>query len=188
MGKKRKVIIITDGDNIAKQAVETAAAQIGGRCISQSAGNPTPLTSGEIIEMIKQAPKDPVVIMVDDRGKTGLGEGEAVIKKLSQTRDVEILGVVAVASNTQGVEGIKVDCSVDNELNIIRGPVDKLGNPSDGRVIYGDTLDILNKVRVPIVIGIGDPGKMDGRDDCFLGAPVLTKALGVILEKGHDIQ
>lgn len=181
--KRRKVIIITDGDNIAKHAVETAAAQIGGRCISQSAGNPTPLTGEEIIGMIKQAPTGPVVVMVDDRGKPGLGEGELVIKKLADAKEIEILGVVAVASNTQNVEGVRVDCSVKNDLDIIQGPVDKNGNPSQGEVVYGDTLDILNRVQVPAIIGVGDPGKMDGRDDCVLGAPVLTKALRLILDR-----
>jgi stage V sporulation protein AE len=179
--KRRKVIIITDGDNIARQAAETAAAQVGGRCISRSAGNPTPLSGDEIIDMIKKTPADPVVVMVDDRGKPGLGEGEAVIKNLAESKDIEIMGVVAVASNTQDVEGVKVDCSVDRSLNIIGGPVDKLGNPSGDSVVYGDTLDILNNVKAPIIIGVGDPGKMDGRDDCVLGAPVLTKALRVIM-------
>ena len=37
--RRRKVVIITDGDNVARQAAETAAAQVGGRCISRSAGN-----------------------------------------------------------------------------------------------------------------------------------------------------
>jgi stage V sporulation protein AE len=179
----RKVIIITDGDNIARQAVETAASQIGGRCISQSAGNPTPLTGDKIVEMVKQTPADPVVVMVDDRGKAGLGEGELVIEKLAGTKEIEIIGVVAVASNTRDVEGVKVDCSVDNYLNIIHGSVDKLGNPAEGEVVYGDTLDILNRVKVPIIIGVGDPGKMDGRDDCVLGAPVLTRALSLILDR-----
>src|SRR5690554_3831915 len=102
--RRRKVIIITDGDNIAKRAAETAAARVGGRCISQSAGNPTPLTGDEIIEMIKQAPAEPVVVMVDDRGKPGLGEGEQVIKSLAGAEGIEIIGVIAAASNTQDVE------------------------------------------------------------------------------------
>ena len=179
--KRRKVIIITDGDKIARQAAETAAARVGGRCISRSAGNPTPLSGDEIIDMIRQSPADPVVVMVDDRGKPGLGEGEAVIQTLAMSKDIEIMGVIAVASNTQDVEGVKVDCSVDNSLNIISGPVDKQGNPAEGSVVYGDTLDILNRIKVPIIVGVGDPGKMDGRDDCVLGAPVLTKALRVIM-------
>lgn len=43
---KRKVILVTDGDLVAKKAVETASRNIGARCISCSAGNPTRL-SGE---------------------------------------------------------------------------------------------------------------------------------------------
>lgn len=46
---KRRVILVTDGDGIAKKAVETAALRIGGRCISKSAGNPTPLSGKKII-------------------------------------------------------------------------------------------------------------------------------------------
>jgi stage V sporulation protein AE len=65
---KRKVILVTDGDRIAKGAVEVAAANIGGRCISASAGNPTELEGREIIELIKSAHHDPVVVMVDDMG------------------------------------------------------------------------------------------------------------------------
>ncbi|MBA1335820.1 MAG: Stage V sporulation protein AE (SpoVAE) [Firmicutes bacterium] len=183
MDDKHRIIIVTDGDRIAKRAVETAASQIGGRCISRSAGNPTPLTSTEIIEMIKQAPRGPVVIMVDDRGKPGTGEGEIIIQELSKRSDIEIIGVVAVASNTEEVEGIEVDCSVDNNLNIISSPVDKLGNPVDGKVVTGDTVDVLNDLDVPVIIGVGDPGKMDGKDDCILGAPVLTKALQVIIDR-----
>ncbi|MCL6636019.1 MAG: stage V sporulation protein AE, partial [Peptococcaceae bacterium] len=33
---KRKVIIVTDGDRIAKRAVEVAARNVGARCISCS--------------------------------------------------------------------------------------------------------------------------------------------------------
>lgn len=184
MGDKRKVIIVTDGDRIAQKAVETASSNIGGRCISSSAGNPTPLACEEVVTFVKQCPKDPVVIMADDVGKPGMGEGEKIIKQLAEREDIEILGAVAVASNTQGVEGIEVDCSVDNRLNVTCSPVDKLGNPIDDRVIYGDTVDILNYINVPVIVGIGDPGKMDGRDDYLIGAPVITKALQLILDRG----
>jgi stage V sporulation protein AE len=181
MAIKRRVIIVTDGDRIARRAVEMAAAQIGGRCISCSAGNPTPITGEQAVMMIKQAPWDPVVIMVDDRGKPGVGEGERIIKELADSEDIEIIGVVAVASNTEGVRGIQPDCSIDNNGNIIHRAVDKLGNPSDGNVICGDTVDILNDISIPVVVGIGDPGKMDGRDDSIIGAPVITKALKTII-------
>jgi stage V sporulation protein AE len=181
MAIKRRIIIVTDGDRIARKAVEMAARQVAGRCISCSAGNPTPITGKQAINMIKQAPWDPVVIMVDDRGKPGVGEGEQIIKELAQSEDIQIIGVVAVASNTEGVRGIKADCSIDKNGNVIHGAVDKLGNPLDGSVICGDTVDIINEIKVPLVVGVGDPGKMDGRDDSFIGAPVLTKALKMII-------
>lgn len=185
MTNKRRVIIVTDGDNIARKAVETAAKQIGGRCISRSAGNPTPLTCQEIVELIKQSPKDPVVVMVDDRGKPGMGKGERIIEELSRRDDIQILGVVAVASNTQGVEGINVECSVDSNGKIVKGSVDKFGNPMNSNSIYGDTVDILNCIHVPVIIGMGDPGKMNGKDHYLLGAPVMTKALQLILDRSE---
>ncbi|WP_222430861.1 stage V sporulation protein AE, partial [Bacillus licheniformis] len=41
MPAKRKVILVTDGDIYAAKAIEYAARKTGGRCISQSAGNPS---------------------------------------------------------------------------------------------------------------------------------------------------
>jgi len=70
---KHKVILVTDGDMMAKGAVETAASNVGGRCISVSAGNPTVLTGREILDYISKAAHDPVVVMVDDRGWEGAG-------------------------------------------------------------------------------------------------------------------
>ncbi|NLJ99876.1 MAG: stage V sporulation protein AE, partial [Clostridia bacterium] len=42
--KRRKVILITDGDKVARDSVEAVAREVGGRCISLSSGNPTLLT------------------------------------------------------------------------------------------------------------------------------------------------
>ena len=53
MSEKRKVILITDGDEYAKRTVELIAREIGGRCISLSQGNPTTLKGKEIVELIK---------------------------------------------------------------------------------------------------------------------------------------
>lgn len=185
LGQKRNVILVTDGDDIARKAVEKAAANIGGRCISKSAGNPTHLPGYKIIELIKQAKWDPVVVMVDDRGHTGEGPGESVIRDLAKCPDIEIIGVIAVASNTEGVEGIKVDFSISKYGNIIEKTVDKCGNPKSGRVIYGDTVDILNMIEVPVIIGIGDPGKMNGKDGYGIGAPVITKAMKQIINRSY---
>ncbi len=183
MRHRRKIIIVTDGDRIAQKAVEKAASNIGGRCISRSAGNPTPLSCEEVIALVKQCPNDPVVIMVDDVGKPGIGKGEELIKQLAERDEIEILGVVAVASNTREAEGIEVDCSVNNVLDVTGNPVDKEGNTTDDRVIYGDTVDVLNHIDVPVIVGIGDPGKMNGRDDFSIGCPVITKALQLVIDR-----
>lgn len=179
---KKKVILVTDGDNCAKRAVEEAARNIGGRCISRSGGNPTELTGKEIVDLINTAKYDPVVVMVDDRGNTHKGPGETAMEYIISSREVDVLGVIAVASNTGRVKGVKVDYSIDRDGNIIRGGVDKHGNRKNTKIIKGDTVDILNELEAPVVIGIGDPGKMDGYDDVEIGAPIVTKALEEILK------
>ena len=88
----RKVILVTDGDNCAQRAVEEAARNIGGRCISRSGGNPTELTGREILELIKTAKYDPVVVMVDDRGNTHKGSGETAMEYIISSGEVDVLG------------------------------------------------------------------------------------------------
>jgi len=183
MNNKRKVILVTDGDSVAQRAVETAVANIGGRCISRSGGNPTPMTGWEIVELIKSAKNDPVVVMADDKGSPQTGQGEWALYNIINHPDIEILGVIAVASNTNGVNGIEVDFSITCDGKIIRGAVDKDGLPKKGTVLYGDTVDIIEKCDVPVIIGIGDIGKMEGKDDCEIGAPILTKAIEEILSR-----
>lgn len=183
---KRKVILVTDGDSCAQKAVETAARNIGGRCISRSGGNPTELTGKEIVELIKTAKCDPVVVMVDDRGNTHRGPGEAAMEYIISSRDVDVLGVIAVASNTHRVKGIKVDYSIDRVGNLVRSGVDKLGNRKNNKIVKGDTVDILNELDAPVVIGIGDPGKMDGFDNVEIGAPIVTKAMEEIMKYNRE--
>ena len=176
---------MTDGDRIAKKAVEIAASRVGGRCISKSAGNPTPISGQNIVEMIKQAPYDPVLVMADDRGHTGTGKGEKAIMDIAKSPDIEILGVIAVASNTEGVKGIDIDFSITKDGNIVKHPVDKFGDIASGRHINGDTVDILESVDVPIIVGIGDPGKMYGKDCFSKGAPIITKAIKEIMKRSN---
>lgn len=180
---KKRVIIVTDGDSCAQKAVEAAAQNVGGRCISRSAGNPTPITGSEIVEYIKQAKYDPVVVMVDDRGDTHKGDGEQAMEYILNSNEVDVLGVVAVASNTSGVRGIKVDYSIDRNGNLVKSGVDKSGNAKDDKVVKGDTVDVLNDRRAPIIIGVGDIGKMDGFDDVEIGAPIITKAMEEIIRR-----
>jgi len=183
---KRKVILVTDGDLVAKAAVETAARNVGARCISSSAGNPTLKTGREIINLIRETPHDPVVVMVDDRGKIGEGKGETVLREIASAHDIDVLGIVAVASNSEGDYGVKVDYSITNNGEIVPNSVDKEGIETNSKVLRGDTVGVINTLDIPIVIGIGDPGKMGFMDDVQMGAPITTKAFLEIL-KNQDI-
>lgn len=184
-GQRRKVILVTDGDHVAQKVIETVAKELGGRCISLSAGNPTPLAGNQMVELIKMAPYDPVIVMFDDNGDFGRGRGEQAISYVVKHPDIEVIGAIAVASNTRRIQGATVQYSVDNHGHIIDEAVDKDGY-SDGRLenhIYGDTVDILNALHVPNLIGIGDIGKMEGRDSLRNGCPITKKAVQWILER-----
>lgn len=179
---KRKVIIVTDGDRNARKAVEIAARNVGARCISCSAGNPTRQTGEELVELIKTAPADPVVLMLDDRGYCGMGNGERALAYISRHPDIQVLGVLAVASNITGGGGCTVDLSVAGNGEIVREPVNKVGKPG-GKLLRGDTVEIVDQLNIPLIIGIGDIGKMNGADDVKKGAPLTTKALQNILSR-----
>lgn len=181
--EKRRVILITDGDLVAKNAVEIATSNIGGRCISASAGRPTPINGEEIIELIKKAAHDPVVVMLDDKGKKGVGRGEAAMKSIIENDSLDVLGVVAVSSNGRDCNSLKVSCSITKNGDIIEGSVDKYGNNTGTKEICGDTLSILKGVKDILIVGIGDPGKMDYNDEVSKGAPITTKALSEVLKR-----
>ena len=189
--KKKRVILVTDGDRAAQKAVETAARNIGARCISASGGNPTPLNGDKLVELVKQAEHDPVVVMFDDKGSSREGKGEKALEYVAKHPELEIIGVVAVASNTEWAGAAKVDCSITKDKEVIKGQVDKYGRTvSTKNIVRGDTVDILNGLKgkqVPYVVGVGDIGKMDGSDDPFHGAEITTKALKIIIERweGH---
>lgn len=186
---KRKVIFITDGDSVAKDVIENVAQKIGGRCISSSAGNPTMLSGVEIVEKIKDTPYDPVLVMFDDNGRMFKGKGETAMEYIAKHPDISVLGAIAVASNTKSVSGIKVDFSIDQNGNIVKNGVNKEGiSIIDSNRVYGDTVDILNYLELPIIIGIGDIGKMEGRDLLKKGAPITLKAINIILERGEQIE
>jgi len=184
--ERRKVILVTDGDRIARRAVEKAAENIGGRCISASAGNPTPLDGEKIVELIKRATHDPVVVMFDDKGSSRQGRGERALKYVAGHPEIEVMGVLAVASNTESIEGTEVDCAITRDKQMIRGQVDKEGNiMSASNIVLGDTVDVLSdfpKSKIPFVIGMGDIGKMGGSDEASAGAKVTTKAFQTIIE------
>jgi len=189
--KKRKVIVVTDGDKVAKKAVELIAKKIDGRCISASAGNPTPLNGPQILELVKKAPFDPIFIMIDDKGHSGKGQGEKVLEYLLKSPEIEILGVVAVASDTQGTQGVKVDISITKEGQVVKQAVDKLGNlkVTKPKILEGDTVDVINNADIPVIVGVGDIGKMEGYDSVYKQSPVTEKAIKEILIRSgyiHD--
>jgi len=185
-GAKRRVILVTDGDDIARKAVEEAARHIGGRCISASAGNPTPVSGERLVKLIKTAKYDPVVVMFDDRGSSAKGKGEKALEYVAKHPEIEVMGVLAVASNTEYIDGVKVDLAVTNKKEIVPGQVDKAGNLiSEEQIVLGDTVDVINEIKneIPLVVGIGDIGKMQGRDNPYGGAQVTTKALELIMKE-----
>lgn len=182
MEGRTRLILITDGDNIARRAMEVAAQALHLRCISASAGNPTTLTGPELLALIAQVPHDPVLVMVDDKGDPGRGRGEQVLDFLCRSEAVEVLGVVAVASHTKLARGTPVDLSITRHGRLVSGPVDKEGDPHRREeFLYGDTVDVLRTIQVPIIVGLGDPGKMHGSDDVLRGCHVTVRAIQTVL-------
>jgi stage V sporulation protein AE len=95
---------------------------------------------------------------------------------------VEVLGVVAVASHTKLARGTPVDLSVTRQGRLYTGPVNKEGDPQKrDQSLLGDTVDVLRTVEVPIIVGLGDPGKMHGSDDVLRGCHVTIRAIQTIL-------
>jgi stage V sporulation protein AE len=185
---KRRIIVVTDGDRVAQKVVEKVAQNIGGRAISFSGGNPTRISGDKIAALVKEAPHDPVLVMVDDCGSSEQGNGEKALKALASDPELEILGVLAVASNTAAVDGVQVSASVTRDGQIVEEPVDKDGNPESGtnKEIKGDTVDIINELPIPVVIGIGDLGKMDDADRVSDGAKITTLAVQEILRRSEN--
>lgn len=183
MAPKKQVIILTDGDQTAYRALSEACEELSCHPLRASEGNPTPLTGRELVTEILRAPAEPVVVMVDDRGDAGLGKGERALDVLIDAPELDVLGVVAVAANTHPVHGVAVDVSVDQDGNLIHHAVDKDGHAVSGRTLKGDTVDILESYSGPIV-GLGDPGKMEGHDSVHHGVPATRRAIEEILKKG----
>jgi stage V sporulation protein AE len=184
MSTRRRVILITDGDEYAKRAVEHVAQEIGGRCISMSQGNPSILTGQELVHLIKKAPYEPILVMFDDSGIIGEGAGETALKYVAKHRDIEVLGIIAVAAKSRQEEWTRVDVSIDREGVLTPFGVDKHGiqELEIGR-INGDTVYCLDELHVPIIVGIGDIGKMARRDSYKVGSPITKKAVELILER-----
>lgn len=189
MSIPRRVILITDGDEYAKRAVENVAEKIGGRCITMSQGNPSVLTGHEIVQLIKKTPYDPVLVMFDDSGILGEGAGENALKYVAKHHEIEVLGIIAVAAKSRHEEWARVDVCIDRDGELTPYGVDKLGLTEFeiGR-INGDTVYCLDELDVPLIVGVGDIGKMAGHDDYKLDSPITKKAVDLILERSgfHD--
>lgn len=187
MTEKVRVILVTDGDRCAQHVVENIAAELNLRCISASAGNPTPISGEEIVKLLKTVAYDPVLVMFDDRGRRDKGKGEKALEYVANHPDIEVIGAVAVASNTTGIEGVTADACVNDCGEIVNASVDKYGQEkkksSRRPVVNGDTVDVLNCVDVPVIIGVGDIGKMDKADDIRRGSPITRKAIEEILKR-----
>ncbi|GAE36766.1 stage V sporulation protein AE [Halalkalibacter akibai] len=182
--ERRKVILVTDGDEHARKSVELVAHEIGGRCISYSWGNPTPISGEEIVSLVLQTPYDPVLVMFDDCGQREMGLGEKAMKHVATHPQIEVLGAIAVASSTHSSEWTHVDVSVDRYGHLTEYGVDKEGLPDleIGR-INGDTVYILDELDIPVIVGVGDIGKMSGFDTLKKGSPITKKAVEIILER-----
>ncbi|WP_216830446.1 stage V sporulation protein AE [Alkalihalobacterium elongatum] len=184
MKQRKRVILITDGDESAKKAVQHVAKEIGGRCISSSAGNPSTLTGEELVNLIQKTPYDPILVMFDDCGYKMEGPGEQALRYVASDPTIEVIGAIAVASHTHFAEWTKVDVSIDRFGKLTEFGVDKNGlqDIEIGR-IDGDTVYILDELEIPIVVGVGDIGKMGGFDTIEKGAPITRKAVELILER-----
>jgi len=184
---KVRVILVTDGDRCAQHAVENIASELNLRCISASAGNPTPISGEEIVRLLKTVAHDPVLVMFDDRGRRDKGKGEQALEYVANHEDIEVIGAVAVASNTTGIEGVAADACINDCGQIVGTSVDKYGQVKGGHkekpVISGDTVDVLNTIDIPVIIGVGDIGKMDKADDIRRGSPITRKAIEEILKR-----
>ncbi|KYG30714.1 stage V sporulation protein AE [Alkalihalobacillus trypoxylicola] len=180
----KQVILVTDGDESAKKAIELSAKYLGATCITESAGNPTTLTGSEIIELILLAPCNPVLVMFDDSGWRYEGPGEHAMRLVHDHPNIEVIGAIAVASSTHSKEWAKVDVSIDRYGELTEYGVDKDGFPDlqIGR-INGDSVYILDEWNLPIVVGIGDIGKMGGYDSPDKGALITREAIQLILER-----
>jgi len=181
---KRRVILVTDGDEYAARTIEYVASEIGGRTISQTQGNPSTLSGAQIVQLILQAKNDPVFVMFDDCGLLGEGAGEVALKYVAEHPNIEVLGIIAVASKTHQTEWTRVDVSIDRFGELTEYGVDKSGlkDLELGR-ISGDTVYCLDQLNVPIIVGIGDIGKMARKDSVKNGCPITLKAVELILER-----
>ncbi len=180
----KPVIVVTDGDETAYNALKEASQDLHLYLLRQSKGNPTRLNGPHLVDAVVKVSHEPVVVMVDDQGESDTGPGEKALEVLMNAPEIKVLGVIAVAANTRSVDGVHVDSSVNAHGRLVHQAVDKDGRSQSSAVIRGDTVDVLadDQGRVPI-IGLGDVGKMHGQDSIKEGVPATKRALQEILER-----
>ncbi|WP_280768302.1 stage V sporulation protein AE [Salipaludibacillus daqingensis] len=184
MTARKKVIFITDGDDSAVNAVKVAADTLQCYFLSLSKGNPSFVKTEVLIKKIMEAPLEPVIILFDDAGFPGTGPGEKRMKEVANSPFIYVLGIIAVAAHSDTNDWTNVDICVDRFGEITEYGVDKAGiKETVVKRIRGDTVDLLNVHDEPIIIGIGDVGKMGGFDDFEVGAPITKKAIQIIMER-----
>lgn len=180
----KRVILITDGDHYAKEAVKKAGLQLGCETLVCSAGNPTAISGQDLVDEILNCKRDPVLVMFDDGGFNGVGIGEKTLKYVANHPQIEPLGAIAVASNSDSQEWTHVDVSLDRYGKLTPYGVDKEGIPEmDLGRVFGDTVYSLDELHLPIVVGVGDIGKLRGVDDAKHGAPITKQAIELIIER-----
>lgn len=186
MTQKKKVIFVTDGDASAKRALEHVTESIGGTCISSIGENNERLPYHELCDLITNAKREPVIVLFDDCGYQMEGLGERAMRYVATQENIEVIGAIAVASTTHYSEWTRVDVSIDRFGNLTEYGVDKDGLPDIelGR-IDGDTVSILDQLNIPIIVGIGDIGKMAGHDAIEKGAPITKMVIQLILERSE---
>ncbi|MBM7569771.1 stage V sporulation protein AE [Aquibacillus albus] len=185
MAEMKKVIIITDGDEYARKTLDFLANELGGTCLSYLADNPSKVSPEEVKQAIFDATEQPIYVMIDDAGVLGVGYGEKILLALADDPQIEIIGAVAVAAHTCNMEWSRFTFAIDSNGELIPNGVDKEGVliPEVGRM-SGDTVYLLDRLDLPLVIAIGDIGKMQGKDDISKGSPITRKAIEIILERG----
>ena len=99
------------------------------------------------------------------------GQVVAVANKSLWGRVARVLSLAKLAEGAE-VPGNQVFQGVD------KGGLEMEGEPP---MIRGDTVGVLNRIQVPLIVGIGDIGKMGHFDDVRQGAPVTRKAVELIL-------
>jgi methionine synthase I (cobalamin-dependent) len=173
--------VVTDGDMTASRIVRKVAVDINAEFIESSAGNPTPDTITEIVAHIIRSKSETILVLADDGGGVGAGQGSLLIETLLSQNLIN--EAIIVASNQRKAKGSKVVYSVSSKGMLIKNKgVTKRGEPTEENLVKGDTVDVLRLAKIPKV-GIGDIGKAPRGDKSI---EVLKLAVFAVLSAGQD--